>query len=96
MPHYVSLVKWTDQGIRAVKESPKRAEAAKSQAQRMGGSVQLWYTFGEYDLVALSEFPDDGAAQKFLYWLGSQGNVRTRTLKAWSDKEAAAMIGQLP
>ena len=96
MPHYISLVKWTDQGMRAIKESPSRAEAARKQAQRMGGTLQLWYTQGKYDLVSLSEFPDDAAAQKFLYWLGSAGNVRTMTLKAWTEEEAAGLIAQLP
>ncbi len=96
MPHYISLIKWTDQGIRNVKESPKRAEAGRKQAEQMGGKVQLWYTMGRYDIVALSEFPDDGAAQKFLFWIGSLGNVRTTTLKAWTEEEAAKLIGQLP
>ena len=96
MPHYVHLTKWTDQGIRAIKDSPRRAEAARKTAQQMGGSIQLWYTQGKYDIVAMSEFPDDATAQKFLYWLGSLGNVRTLTLKAWSEEEAAKLIGQLP
>ncbi len=96
MPAYISLVKWTDQGIRSVKESPKRAKAAREAAQKLGGKMWLWYTMGKYDLVAVSEFPDDAAAQKFLYMLGSQGNVRTTTLKAWSEEEAAGLIGQLP
>ena len=96
MAQYVHLVRWTDQGIRTVKDTAKRAQAARTQASQMGGKLQLWYTIGEYDLIGLSEFPDDGVAQKFLYWLGSQGNVRTTTLKAWSEEEAANLIGQLP
>ena len=96
MSRYVHLIKWTDQGIRNVKDSPKRAEAARQQAQRMGGKLQLWYTFGEYDIVSISEFPDDAVAQRFLYWVGSLGNVRTTTLKAWTEEEAAKIIGQLP
>ena len=96
MQHYVTLVKWTDQGMRNIKESPKRAEGARKQAEAMGGKMQLWYTQGKYDLVGLGEFPDDAAAQKFLYWLGSAGNVRTMTLKAWSVDEAASLISQLP
>jgi uncharacterized protein with GYD domain len=96
VPHYISLIKWTDEGIRSIKESPKRAEAAKQQAQRMGGHMQLWFTMGKYDLVAMSEFPDDGTAQKFFYWVGGLGNVRTTTLKAWTEEEAAKLIGTLP
>ena len=96
MPHYVVLIKWTDQGIRGVKESPKRAADARKAAEQMGGKIQLWYTMGKYDIVGLGEFPDDGSAQKFLLWVGSLGNVRTTTLKAWSEEEAAKLIGQLP
>jgi uncharacterized protein with GYD domain len=96
VPHYISLIKWTDQGIRNIKDSPKRAQAARKQAEAMGGKLQLWYTQGKYDIVSLSEFPDDAAAQKFLYWLGSAGNVRTMTLRAWPEEEAATVISQLP
>ena len=96
MPRYLSLLKWTNEGIRNVKDSPKRAETARKQAEKMGGKVQLWYTLGEYDLAALSEFADDATAQKFLFWLGSLGNVRSTTLKAWTEEEAAKIIAQLP
>ena len=96
MSHFVHLVKWTDQGIRGIKESPQRAGAARKQAEAMGGKLQLWYTQGKYDIIAMSEFPDDATAQKFLYWLGSSGNVRTTTLKAWSEEDAAKLISQLP
>ncbi len=89
-------MKWTDQGIRDVKNSPKRAEAARKQAEQMGGKVQQWYTLGEYDVVLMSEFPDDDTAQRFLYWAGSLGNVRTTTLKAWTAAEASKIIAQLP
>jgi uncharacterized protein with GYD domain len=96
VPHYIHLIKWTDKGISGVRESPKRAEAARKAAQQMGGHIQLWYTMGKYDIIGLSEFPDDGAAQKFIFWVGSQGNVRTTTHKAWTEEEAAKLIGQLP
>lgn len=96
MPHYIHLLKWTDQGIKNVRESPKRAETTRKRAEQMGGKLQLWYTMGKYDIVALSEFPDDGVAQKFLFWLGSLGNVRTTTFKALTEEEAAKVIEQLP
>ncbi len=95
MSRYISLIRWTDQGIRNVKDSPKRAEAARQQAQRLGGKLTVWYTLGEYDIVSLSEFTDDSIAERFLLWLGSLGNVRTTTLKAWTEEEAAKIIGQL-
>jgi len=95
MPHYVSLIKWTEQGLRTVRESPKRAEAAMALAQKMGGRMQLWYTFGEYDAVAISEAPSDEVALQIALQLGAQGNVRTTTLKAWSIEEATKVIAKL-
>jgi uncharacterized protein with GYD domain len=57
----------------------------------MGGKIQLWLTMGRYDLVALSEFADDGAAQKFLYWVGGLGNVHTTTLKALDRRRSGEL-----
>jgi uncharacterized protein with GYD domain len=96
MPNYVVLINWTDQGIKNIKESPKRAQAAKSQAQQMGGKISLWYTLGQYDIVGIAEFPSDEAFQKFAFWVASLGSVRTTTLKAWSDEEAGKIISSLP
>lgn len=95
MPHYISLVKWTDQGMRSVKESPQRAEAARKLVEGLGGKMQLFYTFGEYDVVAITEAKDDETAFQVALELGRQGNVRTTTLKAWTPAEAAKVIGKL-
>ncbi len=95
MPHYVSLIKWTDQGIRNVRESPKRADAAQRLAEQVGGKTQLFYTMGEYDLVALTEAPDDESAMQILLQLGSTGNVRTTTMKAWTPAEATKIIAKV-
>ncbi len=56
----------------------------------------VWYTFGEYDFVAVSEAPNDEAILRILLTLGSQGNIRTKTLKAWPEADAAKVMGQLP
>ena len=96
MPHYVVLLNWTDQGIRNVKETTKRAQAARSMAEKLGGKLEVFYTMGEYDLVAMAEMPNDEATMRFLLEIGSLGNVRTKTLKAWTETEAAKLIGQLP
>jgi uncharacterized protein with GYD domain len=96
MPHFVFLVKWTEQGIKSVKDSPKRAAAAKKWAEDHGGKIWLWYTLGEYDLVGMGEMPSDEVAFEFALNLGSQGNVRTKTLKAWPDDVAATVIGKVP
>jgi len=95
MPHYVSFLKWTEQGIKSVKDSPRRAEAARKLAEQMGGKIWIWYTMGKYDLVAISEFPDDAAANKYFLTVGSWGNVRTTSMKAWSEQDFAKLIGEM-
>ena len=95
VPHYISLIKWTDEGLRNVRESPKRADAAEQLAKQTGGKTQLFYTMGEYDLVALTEAPNDEAAMQILLQLGSMGNVRTTTMKAWTPADAAKIVAKL-
>ena len=96
MPHYVVLIKWTDQGIRNVKDSPKRAEAARKLAESEGGKLTLYYTMGRYDIVAIGEAKDDDTMNRVLLRIGVQGNVRTETLKAMSEADASKMISKLP
>ncbi len=96
MPHYVILVKWTDQGIRNVKESPERAQAARKLAESEGGKLTLYYTMGRYDLVGIAEARDDETMNRVLLRIGTLGSVRTETLKAMTEADAAKMIGELP
>ena len=96
MPHYVVLIKWTDQGIRNVKDSPKRAEAARKLAESEGGKLTLYYTMGRYDIVAIGEAKDDDTMNRVLLRIAVQGNVRTETLKAMSEADASKMFGTLP
>lgn len=95
MPHYISLVNWTDQGIRSVKESPKRADAVMALGNKLGAKMQIFYTLGDYDLVALTEAPNDETAMQLLLEIGRLGNVRTKTLKAWTPAEATKVIAKL-
>lgn len=95
MPHYISLVNWTEQGIRNVKESPKRADAVTGLANKLGAKMELFYTMGEYDIVAVTEAPNDETAMQLLLELGKIGNVRTKTMKAWSLAEATKVISKL-
>jgi uncharacterized protein with GYD domain len=95
MTYYIVLFKWTEQGIRNVKDSPKRVEAAKKEAQRMGGKISVYFTLGEYDTVGILEMPDDETALQYLLKLGSLGNVRTTTLKAFPESEAGKMIAKI-
>ncbi len=88
MPTYISLMNWTDQGVREVKNSPQRLDAAKAAAKKLGGEFKLFYmTFGEYDMVAISDFPDDATAARFALTAGMGGALRGTTLKAFTEPE---------
>ncbi|HEV2896583.1 GYD domain-containing protein [Mesorhizobium sp. AaZ16] len=97
MTTYIMLINWTDQGVKSVRDSPRRLDAAKKQLEEMGGSFREFYlTMGEYDMVAVCEAPDDAVAARFALLLGTAGNVRTRTLKAFPEaayREIVATIG---
>lgn len=96
MTTYVLLLKWTDQGIRNVKDSPKRLDASKKALIEMGGQMKSVYmTMGDYDLVAIYEAPDDAVAARFSLMLGSLGNVRTKTLKAFPEPAYREIINSL-
>jgi uncharacterized protein with GYD domain len=93
---YIMLVNWTEQGVKNVRESPKRLDAAKKSLADMGGSFKEFYlTMGEYDMVAVCEAPDDAVAARFALQLGMGGNVRTRTLKAFPEAAYREIINSL-
>lgn len=93
MPHYIILFNITDQGIRNVKDTIKRAEAFKNSVQKAGGKfVSEYYTFGKYDIVTIVEAPDDETMMSIMLSTGSLGNVRSETLKAFTMEEAAKVI----
>jgi len=97
MPHFVTLLKYTQQGIAKIKESPKRLDAAKKGAEKAGGRLHTWFlTMGEYDAVLISEFPNDEACAQFMLSVGAVGNVNTQTLKAFTETEYRKIIGSLP
>ena len=96
MPYYVSLVSWTDQGIRSVKDTPTRAEAFRKAVDRVGGKViALLYTMGPYDAVAVAELPSDEAANEVALRSGMQGNARTITMKGWTDSDIGKLVQKL-
>jgi len=96
MGHYIILGNYTEQGIKNVKDSPKRDEEARRMIEKAGGKMQLYYTMGEHDFVAIIEMPSDEEMAKFLLQVGRAGNVRTKTLKAWSEIEIHKVMSQLP
>jgi len=90
------LLNWTDQGIKNVKESPKRLDAARKVAKEMGGDIKAVYlTQGTVDLVLVVEMPSDEKVAGLVLKLGSYGNVRTTTLKAYPEDEYRRIIGSL-
>jgi uncharacterized protein with GYD domain len=97
VPHYVTLIRYTQQGIANIKESPARLDAAKKAAKAVGGKINAWYlTMGRYDAVLVSEFPDDETGAKFTLAVASLGNVTTETLKAFPEAEYRKIIAGLP
>ena len=95
MAHYIILGNFTEQGIKNVRQVPKRDEEARRMIEQAGGKMQIYYTLGEYDFVAITEMPDDEVMMKFLLQAGSLGNVRTKTLKAWTEFDSAKVISQV-
>ena len=97
MPSYLSLINWTEQGVRNVKGSPERLDAVKKAAEAAGGRVIFFYMLmGDYDLATLIELPDDEAAARVLLGAGMGGNVRSKTYKAFTEDEYRKIIGSLP
>jgi uncharacterized protein with GYD domain len=94
MASYILLTQWTDQGIKNAKASSKRQQDAREMAKKFGVEWKSFYmTMGAYDFVVTVEAPDDAAVAKFVIALCSLGNVRTTTLKAFTETEYRAIIG---
>jgi uncharacterized protein with GYD domain len=96
MPTYISLINWTNQGIGNIKEAPKRLDAFKKEAEAAGGKVSGYYlTMGKYDGVLIVECPNDEIAAALLLMGGSQGNVHTETMKAFTEDQFRNIINNL-
>jgi uncharacterized protein with GYD domain len=92
----VVLAKFTDQGIRNVKESPKRADAFKQMAKTFGVTVKdIFWTQGRYDIVTIVEAPDESSVMLLSLSLSALGNVRTESLRAFSADEMATIVGKM-
>ncbi len=97
MSTYILHLNWTDQGIRRVKHSPERLDAAKKALKAMGGELKAFYmTQGTYDILLILTVPNDAILAKFVLTLGSLGNVRTTTVKAYTEAEYRKIIAGLP
>jgi uncharacterized protein with GYD domain len=97
MPTFILSLNWTDQGIRGVKDAPKRSQAAKELAKKLGVEVkQVYLTSGEHDLLLIVESPSGDNVAKFALATGALGNVRTTTARAWSESEFVNLLSELP
>ncbi len=96
MATYITLLNYTDQGVKNMKEVPERVLAARQALENMGGRLHGYrLTLGEYDAVVTVEAPNDEAYATFALDIAAQGNVRTTTLKAFSEEESFRIFGNL-
>jgi len=96
MPHYIVLANFTDQGIRAVKDTAKRAKNFRDLAKGMGATVKdIYWTLGVYDVVATMEAPSDEVVASLMMKAGSLGNVKSHTLRAFSESEIDRIISKI-
>jgi uncharacterized protein with GYD domain len=97
MPTFVTLLQWTQKGIENVKEGPSRLDQAREALKAVGGEMKAYYlTLGDYDGVVISEVPSGKVYTQFILSVGSQGNVRTVTLRAFPEEEYRDIIASLP
>jgi len=97
MPTYISLLRYTQQGISKVKDAPARVDAAKEAYRKAGGEFKAIYlTLGQYDLVAIAEMPNDEAVARMALALGGQGNIRSETFRAFTETEFRKIVASLP
>src|SRR5256885_336879 len=97
MLSYVVLYKWTEQGVKSVKDTVDRVEKAKELVEKMGGKlVNVYWTQGRYDLVGFSEWPDEDSVTAFSLALASTGNVQSETLRAFSAEDMKRILAKMP
>ncbi|MFF3250410.1 GYD domain-containing protein [Actinacidiphila glaucinigra] len=95
MPLYITLLSWTDQGIRAYADTAERADAFGAALRDVGGRLaDIYWTVGPYDLVAVVEAPDDETAAAALLRLGAVGNIRSTTMRAFGRDEVEGIIAK--
>ncbi len=97
MPTYISLLRYTQQGITTAKNAPARVDAAKEAYRKAGGELKAIYlTMGQYDLVVVAEMPNDETVASMALALGAQGNIRSETFRAFTETEFRKIATSLP
>jgi uncharacterized protein with GYD domain len=97
VPTYITLINWTDQGVRSVKDTLERSERVAEDAEKKHGArfERIYWTVGPYDIIAILEAPDEESASALLLEDASQGNIRTTTHRAYDREEMRGIIGRL-
>ncbi len=96
MPTYVTLFKWTDQGVKDVKNAPARFEASRKLVQSMGGKMLgIYVTMGEYDVVAVTEGKSDEVAAAVALSIAAKGNVQSTTMRAFTESEFSEIVKKI-
>jgi uncharacterized protein with GYD domain len=96
MATYISLLSYTEQGVKNMKESPARLQKATDAIRGAGGQLKSFYlTLGAYDAVVIADFPDDVTAARTLLQIAAGGAIRTQTLRAFDDAEYRSIVGGL-
>ena len=94
MPSYITLLNFTQKGIESIKESPERLKGAAKAFEEHGGKLKsAWYTMGQYDIVVVTEFPNDEAATKAMLATATRGTVQGETLRGFTPEEFSALLG---
>jgi uncharacterized protein with GYD domain len=97
MPMYVTLIRYTEQGVKTFNDLPRRLEETRKVGEPLGAKLVSFYlTMGQYDAVIVSEAPDDETVAKLALAAGGRGNVRTETLRAFTEDEAKRIAADLP
>lgn len=93
---YIGLLTFTDKGLSAIKDTTKRAAAAKAAAKKSGVNMRdVFWTLGEYDVICVLEAEDEAALAAFSIATAHQGNVRTRTLRAFSAADMDKILAKV-
>lgn len=96
MPTYISMLRYTQQGITTAKNAPARIDAAKEAYRKAGGELKsIFLTMGQYDLVVIAEMPNDETVARMALTLGAQGNIRSETMRAFTETEFRKIAGSL-
>ena len=96
MATYISLTNFTDQGVRSVRETTKRADGVRDMAKKFGVTVKdLYWTLGSYDVIGIFDAPDDASITAFALAIAGAGNIRTQTLRAYNKDEMNGILGKL-